>query len=287
MEWTSSQVFICGATRNCGKYLKDVFSNIKKVVDLFADFHIIISFDVSEDDTLLVLGEYKQEFGDKMDILINTKPLDTKHLENIEVNNFRAINISNARNAYIEKMREKIKSGYMADYFIAMDMDDVCSGSMDIDVLRRVMDKNDEWDSVSFNHKRYGYYDLWAYSDDFFIYGCWGFHTGWVVTKMMKDCIEDKLSKMSTDEFMECKSAFNGFAVYKTSKFLDCCYDWHMPKQYMDLELIQHQQRCIGLPTISPLDEQTDETDCEHRAFHMMATDKNDARIRISPLCLF
>jgi hypothetical protein len=61
-----------------------------------------------------------------------------------------------------------------------------------------------------------------------------------------------------------------------------------MPKQYMNLEELKKQQNILwGVGSISPLEEQTDEPDCEHRAFHMMAIDKNGARIRISPEKLF
>jgi hypothetical protein len=61
-----------------------------------------------------------------------------------------------------------------------------------------------------------------------------------------------------------------------------------MPKQYMKMEELEENRRCLwGVGSRSPLDQQTDEPDCEHRAFHMMATAKNGARIRISPEIVF
>jgi hypothetical protein len=252
--------------------LDAVFSNITRITDLFADFHIIIAFDVSEDETLLKLMQYKDTFGEKMDVLVNTNPLSSRRTENI----------SNARNTCLSKMRQLIES----DYFIMMDMDSVCAGSMNLDVFKSAMDRSDQWDSVSFN--RYGYYDLWALSIDQYIYSCEGWHVHWQVVEHMRTYIIDKLSKIPADEFAECRSAFNGFAVYRTAKFLDCHYDWRMPKQYMNLEELLEQQRILwGVGSKSPLDQQTDEPDCEHRAFHMMATAKNGARIRICPECLF
>jgi len=271
----SSRVFICGTVRNCEKFLEAAFNNIKKVTELFADFHIIMAFDESTDNTLLVLNQYKQDFGEKMDILVNTNPLSIHRTENI----------SNARNACLNKMRDIVQSGFAADYFVMMDMDDVCSGSMNIDVLKRAMNKSEQWESVSFN--RHGYYDLWALSIDSYIYSYAGWETAWIVAETMRTYIIDKLSKIPADEFAECRSAFNGFAVYKTSVFLDCHYDWRMPKQYMTLSELEENQRLVNMNSKYPLDVQTDEPDCEHRAFHMMATAKHGARIRITPECLF
>lgn len=274
MSWESSRIFICGTVRNCEPYLDAVFANIKKITELFADFHIIIAFDVSEDTSLLKLTQHKQALGDKLDIHVNRNPITPRRTENI----------SNARNACLEKMRNLNPNA--SDYFIMIDMDNVSTKSMNLDVFKRAMDRSDQWDSVSFN--RYGYYDLWALSIDKYVYSCWGWLSPREVVEHMRTYIIDKLSKIPEDQFAECRSAFNGFAIYKTSMFLNCHYDWRMPKEYMNLAELQEQQRILwGTGSRSPLDQKTDEPDCEHRAFHMMATAKNGARIRISPECLF
>jgi hypothetical protein len=276
MDWSSSRVFICGTTRNCEHYIDNVFGNIHKIVDLFADFRIIIAFDVSEDATLLKLTQHKRVLGEKMDIIVNRN----------ERSSIRTENISNGRNTCLHKMREAIESGFHANYFIVMDMDDVCSGPMGLDVFKRAMDKNDKWDSISFN--REGYYDIWALSIDEYVYSCWGWHCSWEVVDHTKKYIIDKLSKTPKDELVECRSAFNGFAIYKTDMFLNCYYDWRIPKQYMTLEELLHQKSILwNCGTHSPLDAQTNEPDCEHRGFHMMAIANNGARIRISPEILF
>jgi hypothetical protein len=248
-------------------------------VELFADFRIIIAFDKSDDKSLVKLVQHKHELGDKMDIIINRN-----HLSNI-----RTENISNARNSIMRNIRDKINSGYSIEewkYFIMMDMDDVCSHCMDLDVFKRAMINSEKWDSVSFN--RIGYYDLWALSIDSFVYSCWGWHNPFEVVEIMREYIVNKLDQSSPDDFIECRSAFNGFAIYKTDKFIDCDYDWRIPKKYMNREEIKENQRILGKRgSFSPLDKQTDEPDCEHRSFHMMATAKNGARIRITPEKLF
>jgi hypothetical protein len=276
MDWSSSKIFICGTSRNCEQYIEAVFVNINQIADLFADVRIIVSFDKSEDKTLLKLTQQKTKWGDKLHILINREPLTS----------YRTKNISNARNMYLNKMRELANKGYDAKYFIAVDMDNVCSSEMDLDVFKRAMGREDQWDSVSFNRR--GYYDIWALSIDEYVYSCWGWLKPWEVVDHVREYIINKLSKIPADGFAECRSAFNGFAIYKAAMFLDCHYDWRMPKQYMTLNELKKQQRILwNVGSVSPLEIQTDEPDCEHRAFHMMAIDKHGARIRISPEILF
>ena len=276
---SDEKVFVCGTVRNCEQHLDACFHNIKRIIEKYADFRIIISFDKSDDKSLLKLVKYKHEFGDKMDLIINRNTLS----------NIRTENISNARNLIIHRIRKYIESGFDMNkwkYFIMMDMDDVCSHYMDYDVITRAFIKSDRWDSVSFN--RPGYYDLWALSIDSFIYSCWGWRDPMNVVEVMRSYIVEKMNQTSLDDYVECQSAFNGFAIYKTAKFIDCDYDWRMPKQYMKLEELLENKRILGnRPSFSPLDKQTDEPDCEHRSFHMMATAKNGARIRISPEVLF
>lgn len=272
----NSSVFICGTVRNCEPYLDNAFNNIQKIVEIFADFRIIMAYDKGEDKSLLKLTKQKVVYKDKIDIIINKEPLST----------VRTMNIAKARNACLDKMREHIENGFAADYFIMIDMDNVCSGPMDIDVLKRAMAKTDRWDNISFN--RTGYYDIWALSIDSFIYSCWGWYNPLNAVDIMRTYVINKLDSVSSDKLVKCRSAFNGFAVYKTNKFINCVYDWKIPLQYMKLEDLFENQRILGYPySISPMDIQTDEADCEHRSFHMMATSKNGARIRISPERLF
>lgn len=276
MSWSESNIFICGTVRNCEKHLDAAFANIKILTELFADYRIIMAFDVSDDSSLINLIKHKREHGNKMDIHINRNARSSRRTENI----------SNARNECLKIMREQTNTGFAAEYFVMIDMDDVCSGPMNLAVFRRTMDLSEKWDSVSFNRK--GYYDAWALSIDAYIYSCWGWWSPYEVVDHMRNYIIEKLSKIPVGEFAECRSAFNGFAIYRTAKFLDCHYDWRMPKQYMKLEELLEQQRILwGVGSRSPLEIQTDEPDCEHRTFHMMATAKNGARIRISSEILF
>ena len=70
-------------------------------------------------------------------------------------------------------------------------------------------------------------------------------------------------------------SAFNGFAIYKTSMFLNCSYS-----SMIHINLFpKHLIRCKIVNDFK--------NDCEHRKFHLEAIKKNGARIMVSPLSIF
>ena len=275
------KVFICGTTRNSEQYVDAVFRTIQQIQTLFLDSHIIISFDQSSDKTLLKLAQHKRIYGDKMDICLNRNPLSTRRTENI----------ANARNRILEKMRELMaKSGSAAEdpvpYFIMLDTDDVSATEPDLDVIRRAIERSTEWDAISFN--RPGYYDIWALSIKPYIYSCWGWQDAQSAVIITRNYIVKRLNELAPGQLLECQSAFGGFAIYKTDPFLKCAYDWRMPKQYMLTEDIKKNHKALGYcDSRSPLDQKTDEPDCEHRAFHMEAIAKYGARVRISPECVF
>lgn len=293
--------YICGCVRNCEEYLPKVFKNIKSISSLFDQnkYKIVIAYDKSSDKSLDILHSFKQELSDKLHIIYGDEKTRTS---------IRTMNISNARNSILEFIRneEKIeKLEKLETYMIMMDCDDVCSKKINLNVLKTVLLKqNSEWDSVSFNLDVY--YDIWALSIQPFLFSCWHFgdtnikESQYVVNTMYK-FITDKLSEKK-DNLVECFSAFNGFAIYKLDKFIDCKYDWNINNivqllnSYDKSLLIKNQvflrkkikyisdnmEECMRDNSVVKKIE-----DCEHRHFHMQAIFKNNARIRISTLKLF
>jgi hypothetical protein len=272
-DCSQTNVFICGAARNCEQYLDDAFQSIRKIQSMFANTHIIIAYDDSNDKTLLKLTQQKQVYGDKMDILINRNPLSW----------IRTENIANARNSILQRMREV---GGDSPFFIMMDMDNACNTEPNLDLIRRTFQTSDKWDAISFN--RPNYYDIWALSIKPYIYSCWGWRNAHEVVQITRKYIIEKLCSLPSGELLECQSAFNGFGIYKSDPFLKCAYNWRIPKQYMSMHDLEENHKIVGFrPSASPLNQQTDEPDCEHRSFHMEAIANHGARIRISPECVF
>jgi hypothetical protein len=289
--------YICGCVKNCGKYLDKVFENIKKISEIFNDYKVIIAYDESKDDSIDILRFYKEENKDKMDIIIG-KDIPS---------NIRTKNISKARNSILEYIRNDYKKNKnIQNYIIMLDCDDVCSKNIDISVLKKTLERNSEdWDCVSFNLDYY--YDIWALSIKPYVFSCWHWGKNNIdesipFVNIMHRFITNKLKDIKQTDLIECLSAFNGFAIYKLEKFINCTYEWNINKTIELLEcysksLLKKNQNIFN-KKISYITKKIEECekdnsiikkieDCEHRHFHIEAIKKNNSKIRISPLKLF
>lgn len=261
------KTFICGSVVNCAPYLHNIFSNISSILSLFEDFHIIMSVDPCCDNTMNILTDYKKKYGDKMDILYNTNPLS----------NIRVERINNSRNRILNQIRRLNKD---FSHFIMLDCDDVCATKIKPGILSKYLNR-DDWDSLSFNRK--DYYDIWALSFHPYMFSCWNFPNAHEVVKNTRIEIQNQLANIDQDDLLPCYSAFNGFAIYKLSKFLNCNYSWIIDYSYFTQNIIDQN---VKYTKTMPFKRMPD-LDCEHRAFHFQAIRKNGAKIRISPLYLF
>jgi hypothetical protein len=88
------------------------------------------------------------------------------------------------------------------------------------------------------------------------------------------------LKNLEPGDLLQCASAFNGFSIYRTTKFINCHYDGKLR-----VDTLPFQQ--ILTTTYKDFKFLNPGDDCEHRAFHLEAINKNNANIRISPEILF
>lgn len=254
---------ICGSVKNCGLYLNNVFENIDKICSLFDDYKIIIYYDESTDNTLQILTEY-QKVNPKLFIYINKEPLSE----------YRTFRIAKGRNVCLNFIR---KNHSDFPYFIMMDFDDVNSKEVNIEPIKKVLNR-DDWDSVSFNKPLY--YDIWALSINPFYLSC--AHIGENAGKAMSKYIINILNNAKKDDLIQCASAFNGFAIYRTEKFLNCYYYGRLNLSLLPKDLIKQ-----NIDLFKGKFDYNKVEDCEHRYFHLMAIDKNQSRIKISPEIVF
>lgn len=278
-------VYICGTVRNCSHFLDSVFKNIDKIITLFDDYEIVISYDNINDNSLEILQKKKEKYNMKLIHVLENE--DIFHID------MRSQRISNARNEYLKYIQNENRDDFQ--YFIVMDMDDVCAGIMDMDAIRYHIKNESSWDSISFNSKP-DYYDIWALSIEPYVLSCWHFQNGQMnsnyIVKKIDRYVSNKLSELSRYDLLECQSAFNGFAIYKKSKFIDCQYNWRIKNiyNYVTQEEVEQNERAIGTHFTINTSYHVNvhhATDCEHRQFHMDAIEKHKAKIRISPICLF
>jgi len=178
------------------------------------------------------------------------------------------------------------KRGFCNKYFIMMDSNEyACVGKINIPTLCSALERSDEWDSVSFNRDA-GYYDYWALSYDKYIYSIYHVaNRNETLTNIRKD-FEVKLNnakgvKNTTNaidkkyDFIPVYSSYNGFAIYKSDKFLNCSYS-------SNIDITLFPRRLLPSQIINKFTN-----DCEHRKFHLEAIKKNKAQIVVSPLSIF
>ena len=274
---TPIKMYICGCIKDSGKYLNDVFQNIKKIEEILDDYHIIMSYDKSGDNTLELLNQYSDTYKDKMTLIIGKD----------ELSEIRTQNISNARNSILETIKTLDYDGF--EYFIMMDMDDVCSKPINIDVLKYIINTERtsplEWDCVSFN--RHDYYDIWALSIYPYTFSCWHYPNGKQIQRHMINYIRrllyESAKQHGNNGLITCLSAFNGFSIYRKDKFLNVSYEWNVHKllEIYPKSEIDTMSKMVNQHPINRHD------DCEHRYFHIRAALLNNARICISPLFMF
>ena len=268
---------ICGTVKNCEIYLDKIFRNMEQIASLFEDYAIILYYDMSSDNTLNKLTQYKLK-NKRFHFYVNEDPLLK----------YRTYNIAKGRNYCINYINENYPD---YEYFIMMDCDDVCENNVNLNVIQKNL-LRDDWDCLSFNKK--DYYDIWAlsygpYACSFFIFT----HNGPKLTlgknkllprDIMKKSITNTLANCPHNELIACYSAFNGFAIYKSNKFLDCKYDGTLNLNYIPKKLLLMNIQHLGKIVTN---SENIHFDCEHRRFHFEAMLKNNARNRISPEILF
>jgi len=268
-----STVYICGCVRNVDSYLHDVFKNIHKMIQTFQDYHIIMSYDESNDRSLDVLRQLQQDYPNKMTIIIGDEPLTR----------IRTQNISNARNRILQHIRD-IPQKERYEYFIMMDMDDVCADKINIDCLLDSFsdEKVKQWDALSFNRNEY--YDIWALSIYPYTFSCWHYNNSRQIQNRMKSLLKKQLVVCKREKkLLQCISAFNGFSIYKTEKFIRNHYEWNVHKtlEIYPRSIVRIMSEAVHSDPIARHD------DCEHRYFHISASQMNGSRICVSPNILF
>jgi hypothetical protein len=160
-----------------------------------------------------------------------------------------------------------------------MDMDDVNCKEINIDILKKKLYR-DDWDGLSFNTTPI-YYDIWALSIKPYFLSFFAFKKTDEMYHKMLDHITNLLKNIKSDELLACASAFNGFSIYRTNKFINCNYDGSLRLDLLPFGKVFSENNVINSDFLLK------EDDCEHRAFHLEAINKNNARIRISPEILF
>lgn len=266
--------------------LPSVLSNIVAISQskLFDKLTIVAYYDASVDNSYSILESFKNQHSNSGSTSIETVII-SNHKKEIRMNfgnasrvtnKSRTMRIAAARNEILNYMRFVHKRGRCNNYFIMMDSNEyACVGQINIDTLRHALRRSDEWDSISFDREA-GYYDYWALSFDPHIYSFFHLQNkDDALNKMVTEFATKLNASRDSHTLIPVYSAFNGFAIYKTSMFLNCSYSSFIhihlfPKQLLPAKIVNYFKN-----------------DCEHRKFHLEAIKKNGARIMVIPLSIF
>lgn len=267
---------------NAAKYIPFAISNISILKTLFNKVHIVFAYDDSNDNTINLLNNYAKNNNDVSIIIIS------KHNKN--KSKYRTVNISRARNVILNFIRSQREP---FDFFIMLDCNYNNYMTIDKNVLSLYLDRTD-WDALSFNQN--DYYDIWALSIFPYYLSCWAWSSGAAVSNTMKKYITNKLANCSHEKLVPCISAFNGISIYRSSKFLNCFYNGYYNTYLLsylhcnlklNISLLKNVSQTLIKNNYVGKNSILGNQDCEHRSFHAMAIIKNNAKICISPLCLF
>ena len=268
---------ICAAVKGFAHHLDAVFLNMNKIGSIFDDYRVVIFFDHSEpswfiDDTLERIQRYQAQ-NNKVTLIINPTPLAN--------NAGKTYKLAHARNGCIQYIRDNCPD---FQYFIVMDADDVSTSPIKTDRLKKYLKRSD-WDALSFNRSQY--YDLWALSMKELIYSCWHFQKPHALP-IYQNAINNALRDCNPGGLVQVYSAFGGFGIYKTAKFIDSKYDGNTRLDLIPPFLLKKNIELCGQLTHYQWEAwDAPNQDCEHRSFHIWAKIMNNAKIAISPESIF
>lgn len=250
-----------------------VIRNIFEFKHVFSEIQIIACYDICNDDSLDVLKKCTNEYQLSIVIIPN---------ETLPVNSPRTTKIASARNSILREMRRSYSD---FDYLIMMDTNHyACTGKIHTNVLEKAIQRENEWDILSFTRED-GYYDHWALSYDPFVYSFFHFERSDIaVQKLREDYLHyfQKYTDKDPETLIPVFSAFNGFAIYKTKSIVNCQYSSAISIELIPFQALTKQISLVSSRIISLFD-----SDCEHRRFHLEAIHKNNARIFIYYVPLF
>lgn len=263
----------CGPVKNCEPYLEKVFENIEKLGSLFHDYRIIVYYDKSSDNTLQKLKEYQLK-NPRFFFYVNDHPLSKLRTHNLAI----------ARNWCLNYVR---KNKQYFPFFVMMDFDDVNCKQLHPETLGNYLQRED-WDALSF-HTSPAYYDIWALSIYPYCFSYNHFSNNVHNYTIIQNYVAHLLKNLPTNQLLPCISAFNGFSIYRTNRFLNTYYDGRIRVDLIPPKNLKSHMKATKSNLVFKKYVTVDGRyeDCEHRSFHIQATRNSHAKIRISPNVLF
>jgi hypothetical protein len=261
----------CLVIRNSEKYLNTIFYNLDKLREYFLTFNVICVYDNCDDNTETMLYDYKNRS------LYNVYLINNHY----NTSSFKTVRLANARNKYLYVINNLIKN---VDYHFVIDSNNINCFKWNYNLFLKYLNRQD-WDCISFNRTKY--YDIWEVFFDIYIYNQCDFGENSIkIINHIKDKFLNIINCMEENQLFDCLSVFNGFSIYRTSKFIDCYYDGYQKNLN---EFITNERINLMIETLkNELNDNNIERKntkieiSEHIYYHLTAIKKHNARICIS-----
>lgn len=222
---------ISGCTKNSGNYIYHQLLKLVKIGELFAEYHIIIYENDSNDNTCKVLEQFKLE--NPYFTFIHETQVVEKYINYRNIDH-RVQVISHGRNRILHEINEKYKT---YDFMIMLDLDNILD-NFKPEIISNIFNYDiNSWDVLTTNCIN-KYYDIWALriSSDIWnseIHGkIWHKPINHDCWHEMVDNIHPILCVKNYQKIIpinspliETDSSFGGLGIYKISKIQNCKYD--------------------------------------------------------------
>lgn len=225
-ESRSASALVVGLARNCAEALVASRPRIEALSESFSRTDFCFVTNDSTDNTAAYLHAWARDRSD-IEILDLTGLADRVSI--------RSARIAAARNAYLDLLEDRARTGTRYDLLVVVDLDGVDANliaePLFADVLRRAPA---DWAAVFANQRTY-YYDIWALRHPYWCPDdCWSaveaarrrrFFRKRALREAERINVRERQVHIPTDEPpIEVESAFGGFGIYRTKWLSDIRY---------------------------------------------------------------
>jgi hypothetical protein len=224
-------ILLAGVAKNVREPLRQVLANTDKYGRLFHRYKVVVVENGSSDGTKELLRIWATQRADRVHIEADQVrvPRDEKNPRGSD-----APLLAGLRNLYLQRVEQEDPDDY--SFMVIFDCDHVNTRAIDptaISTAIRFLAEDTNRAAVFANQAGF-YYDIWALRHDRWCPGdCWKEYKAWCENCSRQEaewaCIGSRQIHISRNEApIEVRSAFGGFAIYKTA-FLKgaryCDYD--------------------------------------------------------------
>ena len=133
------------------------------------------------------------------------------------------------------------------------------------------------WDILTFHNSTYHNYNTLSISD--FQYYCWKWDNPYLYIDKLHQYYQDQITNTKPNTFfIDCDSAFNGLAIYRTAAIQHCSLLRHFSQDKYDFKKINQLAKKLNINYLN----NKDIPDNMYRGLNFMAKRINKAKIKIA-----